>query len=75
MDKLKDVDVIERHVVCHDHVAAMEKELNDRMTAREAVYQPEDTFNEPCEQCGQDGWNAYLVLAGPGLIWLFPKAH
>lgn len=74
MEKLKDVEVIERHVVCRDHVAAMEKQLNERMSAKEAVYQLEDAFEESCEQCGQDGWSAYLVLAGPGLTW-FPKAQ
>jgi hypothetical protein len=69
VDRLKDVEVIERHVVCRDHVLETEKQLLERMANHEAVYQPEDVFDRVCGRCGAAGVTAYIVLAGTGLKW------
>ena len=47
MDKLKDVEVAERHVACGKHMAEIHKSLMER----KVCYSLEDTFTEACEHC------------------------
>lgn len=67
MDKLKDVDVVERHVGCDDHWPAMERVLVDRKVA----YSVEDEWKDGCNRCGKTGMNKqFLVVDGKGLMRL-----
>lgn len=67
MDKLKDVDVIEKHVACDEHAASVETVLVERRVA----YTIEDEWQDGCDRCGKTGMNRrFLVVDGKGLTRL-----